>query len=103
MILDKFNSPVEKIKGKPIKSFIRILLHGRKVWGNIEQWNEINRPKQNSEVAKALIESQKVLERIRKNRQIDPFLLDTIIAVNEQALPSNFQSGPILTGQTDNS
>ena len=51
LIVDKNNWPVEKIKGRPITNFFRFLLHGRRVWGDIDDWNATSNYRQTQRLA----------------------------------------------------
>lgn len=42
LVLDKYGFPVEKIKGHPVVNFIRMVIHGRKIWGSIRDWNDLD-------------------------------------------------------------
>ena len=39
LILDKHGWPVAKIKGRKFVNILRLIIHGRKIWGTIDDWN----------------------------------------------------------------
>jgi len=43
LIVDKLGWPIEKYKGRPVVNFLRTIIHGRKIWGNIKDFNIVMR------------------------------------------------------------